>query len=156
VIATVEIPLHRNGKPLGVMTLIEAGDYDFVMERRWCLGPNGYVFNQTQADGRVYLHRLLLGLPAGDARQGDHRNRNRLDNRRENLRIVTQKQQMQNLPGWGRSAHRGICWHGHSQRWMAYGEVDGKRVYLGYFDTEKEAAAAARTWRQAHMPFAID
>lgn len=86
----------------------------------------------------VKMHRLLLGLPDDDPRQGDHINRNPLDNRRSNLRPATVTQNAANRghgPG-GTSRFRGVSLGRH--RWQA--KLAGK--YLGMFDTEEEAAHA--------------
>lgn len=102
----------------------------------------------------VKLHRLLLCRP-GDPRIVDHINGDRLDNRRANLRLVSYAENAQNqVPAAGTSVHRGVCWHKQTGRWNAQGQVSGVRHYIGLFDDELEAAAAARAWRAQHLPFA--
>ena len=51
-----------------------------------------------------YLHREVLGLTPGDGLETDHRNGDRLDNRRSNLRVATRAQNAQNVPA--RSGYR--------------------------------------------------
>jgi hypothetical protein len=74
--------------------------------------------------------------------QIDHINGVRDDDRLENLRLATPAQQLMNSKVRGRSKYRGVS--KQRKRWIAlcgFGG-DGKRKYLGLFDTEEEAAAA--------------
>lgn len=103
------------------------------------------------------LHRELLGLSESDTREVDHINRDRLDNRRCNLRVVTHAQNGQNVPAQGgTSPHRGVSFCRQTGRWRAHVMIDGKQNQLGRFDTEQEAAIAAAAFRRKHMPFAED
>jgi hypothetical protein len=103
------------------------------------------------------MHRFVLGLRKGDPRKVDHKNRNRLDNRRENLRVVTSAENAQNLErNYGRSRHRGVAWHKVTKKWRAVVRLDGRQHHLGYFDDEDEAGAVASAFRAQHMPFSSD
>lgn len=104
------------------------------------------------------LHRLLLGLAHGDKREGDHRNRNRLDYRRQNLRIVSKGANGQNVSSSrGATSHyRGVSWVKAISKWMARVETNGKSMYLGVFANETEAAEVARVARKRLLPYATD
>jgi hypothetical protein len=148
---TIEVPL-ANGRGVA---LVDAEDAESVLRYRWCLHPRGYA--QARIDGRlVLMHRLVLGLTSGDRVDTDHRNRDKLDNRRANLRTCTRSQNMQNTAArGGSSAHWGVSFCKQTQRWRAVHKVDGRYVHIGRFDTEQEAAAAASAFRERHMPFAM-
>jgi hypothetical protein len=142
-------------------TLVSGDDLDWVLAHRWMLSARGYVIRHCRlGPGRqtkVLLHRELLGLPRADSRQGDHINRDRLDNRRENLRIVTSAQNAQNKPGITKtSAFRGVCWDAGKGKWRAQAGLAGKRYHLGRFADEEEAAAVAAGWRRVHMPWSVE
>lgn len=81
-------------------------------------------------------------LPSTDI---DHINNKKDDNRIANLRLVTRKQNMQNVlkHKHNTSGFKGVSWHRHSNKWRAYIFSDYKQIYLGVFET-KEAAARAR------------
>ena len=66
----------------------------------------------------------------------DHIDRDRLNNNIENLRVVTQQQNL-----WNRNA-KGYCFHKPSGKYVAQIMVDGKQKSLGYFETEDDARNA--------------
>lgn len=111
----------------------------------------------------VPMHRQILGLAVGDPRQGDHRNRDRTDNRRSNLRIVAAGQQPQNqgspLLINGKppeSPFRGVYKVKKKGVWRGVWKAVVNQHYLGCFDDEAAAAEAARAYRLATMPMALD
>lgn len=124
---------------------------------RWHL-DKGYVARSVRSGHtvrKVYLHREVLGLAPGDGVQGDHRNLNKLDCRRSNLRVATNALNAQNQTSYAGSSstYRGVSLHRQTGKWRAEGKRDGKNHYLGLFAREEDAAAAARAWRLAHLPF---
>ena len=84
------IPL-TGSKGVGKLAFVDADDYGFLSRWSWHLAADGYAAaNITFASGdkrKVPMHRLILGSPIGGM-VTDHANRNRLDNRRTNLRVV--------------------------------------------------------------------
>lgn len=157
----VEIPLRdRAGTTLAV-AVVDAEDAPLLLEGLpWRLMSNGYAFRMVRVDGRrrpAYLHRHVLGLGTGDWRQVDHVNGDRLDCRRSNLRIVTQAQNAQNAKSQGGySRHRGVTWDKRKNRWYAGVQLNGRRIYLGCFATEQEAAVAAAEGRARHLTHAVE
>lgn len=102
------------------------------------------------------MHRQILGLDGSDKTQVDHKDRNRLNNQRANLRLATRAQQQQNLPAMGgRSRFRGVSWDAANDRWRATVVFQGKQHSCGRHKTELEAALAAEAFRLEHMPFAV-
>lgn len=92
------------------------------------------------------LHRLLLGIVKGF--EVDHINRDKLDNRRCNLRLCTRGENNQNKAKAKNqtSKYRGVFWRGNKVNkknpWGAYITKMKKWNHLGYFKTEEEAAQA--------------
>jgi hypothetical protein len=87
------------------------------------------------------MHRLLVGARKGQ--YVDHKNRNGLDNRRANLRICTQSQNMGNSgKKAGKRGYKGVWWYGPLKKWHAQIKVNYRNRHLGYYDTEEEAARA--------------
>jgi hypothetical protein len=92
------------------------------------------------------MHRIIAR--AGPDDFVDHRDENGLNNRRDNLRICTHAQNLRNRqkPRGRKTSSRfkGVTFapHNKSKPWMAQLKVDYKRLYLGYYATEEEAAEA--------------
>lgn len=137
----------------------EIDDEDAYLSRgRWWLDSNGYVVGYLESTKRVVkLHRVVLGLE--DPKEHcDHINRDPLDNRRRNLRKVTNAQNRQNLDPYAsnRSGYRGVYWSKSKQRWIAECRLNGKNHTLGRFRDVRDAANAAARFRAEHMPFSED
>jgi hypothetical protein len=93
------------------------------------------------------MHRELLGLEPGDPLQCDHINRDRLDNRRANLRIVTSAANNTNLGSrGGTSKYRGVHWNKDRHAWHAQARLNGHARYLGLFPLEDDAARAVNSF----------
>ena len=151
--------MFRRDGTIRAFALVDAGDFEWACSRRWYLGRDGYAYrnlsHRTEGRGHVAMHRELLGLGRGDPREGDHINLNRLDNRRENLRVVPDgAANKQNVPA--RSGARGVSFHRQSGRWRARVIVGGVEHAFGYYETEIEAADAAAAGRKLLMPFTIE
>jgi len=103
------------------------------------------------------MHREILGLTINDGIQTDHVNRNKIDNRRKNLRAVTHKQNGQNVPSQkGASKFRGVTWDKFNKKWVAQAMLNRKSYKIGRFKTEIDAAIAAQQWRLKNMPYTIE
>jgi DNA-binding transcriptional regulator YiaG len=104
--------------------------------------PGAYYAAGWIDDKSVPLHRYLLDL--ADGVLCDHENGDRLDCRRDNLRVATNRQNMQNRTKHtpGTSVYKGVHRLADCSRWRARITIDGKRVNLGLFATEEEAAQA--------------
>ena len=80
--------------------VIDREDYDRVSEYSWHIASNSYICSGIVHDGKhkaLYLHNFIMGRDAfqgkGQTESIDHINRNGLDNRKENLRLITQSEQ---------------------------------------------------------------
>lgn len=155
---TLSIPLRFDGAIIA-WTRIDARDAH-VARHRWRRNSSGYAVRTARGNKSIFLHRVILGLGtvSADGLIGDHINRDRLDNRRANLRVVTVRENSQNRSGNRRSAspYRGVGWDAVNQQWIAYAQVDGVNHWLGRFVDEDEAASAARSFRVKHMPASFE
>lgn len=132
----------------GSVVLVDKEDESIVTGHKWRYRtsggkgrPNPYVIATVMCK-QAYLHRLVMKAERGQI--VDHINRNRLDNRKSNLRLVTHTENMRNRGKHKDGFHsvfKGVSRFA-SGKWRALIR-DGKRqVYLGSFKSEVEAAHA--------------
>ncbi len=158
-----KIPIFHKGKLINY-SIVDDEDFNIQSKFRWHPTKGGYIYRTIRLDKNttksIYLHREILGVSYVDHRvkQVDHINHNKLDNQKINLRIITDAQNKQNRPSvkGSNSKYRGVSFHKKIKKWQAYGSVNGKSKYLGYFDDEKEAAKVASNWRKENMPYTIE
>lgn len=158
---TARIPLRDRQGGIRAYVRVDAEDHEALSRHRWSLHQRGYACRWVPGrygnGATSFMHRELLGLEPGDGLQGDHINRDRLDNRKANLRVVTIQQQRQNQEPRGKaSRYRGVCFNRQRGAWYARVRLDGKTYYLGQHATEEEAAEAASRFRAEHMDFAVE
>ena len=136
---TKEILLTR-----GLVALVGDEDYEELNQYKWsaiktrstCYATRAYHFSKNKQK-HIYMHRQILGLTDPKILT-DHINHNGLDNRRENLRPVTNQQNHWNsLPKKGYKGVQNINF-----RWASSIKHDGKLIHLGVFGTPEEAAKA--------------
>lgn len=136
---TVLIPLSN-----GLFAIIDRSDYELVCNAKWNY-HRGYALKSQMKNGvsrKVYMHRVINGTP--DGMLTDHRNGNRLDNRRSNLRTANRFQNEQNkgITKRNRSGFKGVWFCKKSNRFQAQIRFSRKKIYLGSFQTAKEASDA--------------
>lgn len=88
----------------------------------------------------VWLHREITNCPPGMV--VDHMNGDSLDNRRENLRVVTQSENMRNIGTQqrpGLSGIRGVYLDKARGKWRATIRIDGRNKSFGLYKTKEEA-----------------
>jgi len=132
----------------GRFGLVDEDDVALVLQGTWHIAnrKSGLSYVSGRLAGMkslVYLHHLILPPVAGFV--VDHINDNGLDNRRGNLRLITQADNIRrkrSSPDHGTSKYRGVHWHKSAERWRATICVGCKRVSLGMFSSEDDAALA--------------
>jgi|WetSurMetagenome_2_1015567.scaffolds.fasta_scaffold52028_2 hypothetical protein len=127
--------------------LVDTDDWNKISQYKWYITKWGYNFYAISTkriieNKEIVMHRFILNAKRGEI--VDHKNRNSLDNRKENLRIVTNQQNI-----WNQKLHRdntsgyiGVHWNKRDKRWLAYIKYNNKMLYLGYFKDKIEAALA--------------
>lgn len=107
--------------------------------------PNGYWHIMINRK-RYFAHRLIFMYHHGFIpTQIDHIDRDKSNNRIENLRKAEHRQNMWNkeiTPTSSKSGYRGVIWLPDRGRWLAYSRYNGKMKYLGHFLDPHSAAIA--------------
>lgn len=142
----------------GFEVLIDTEDIDLVCGYSWYSHiikhkkenrETVYLVHMTKQRKQISMHRLILGVvdlwEGHDCGVVDHINRNGLDNRKSNLRLISQRDNSLN-----RADHQGNVQlrPDKKYKWAATVSIgDNYRVSLGYFDTREEALAQAERGR---------
>lgn len=144
---TIEIPLTQ-----GYTAIVDEIDMDLA-DKKWYATPgkktyyavrNGNLVNGKRT--RLAMHRVVLerklGRPLLRNELVDHKDRNGLNNTRENLRVSTYSQNMYNSPRRARnkSGYKGVSYSPRSKRWIAKITVDKSDLTLGSYTEAEEAA----------------
>jgi hypothetical protein len=130
-----EVPLTQ-----GYVALVDDEDYERVMQYNWQANYHNddkiYVTCGPQSDHPYRkLHHFILGI----VEEVDHKDRNGLNNQKDNLRFATTKDNCANRRGWynSESGYKGVT-KTSSGRWQA--RLNG--TYLSVWATPEEAARA--------------
>jgi len=138
----IKIPL--GGKAMGNYALADIECLPQIEPYKWHLDAGNYVIRNDIERGRTtYLHDIVMGEKNGLV--VDHKNGDKLDNRRESLRLVTRGKNNVNRAAIKRStpsAYKGVYYHKASHKWYSKIGHDHTLTHLGYFDNEIDAAKA--------------
>jgi hypothetical protein len=124
------------------IALVDDEDYEKLYKFRWSLWArpknNQYYAETTINKKKVFMHRFLMGFP--DKKNVDHIDGNGLNNQKTNLRICTQFGNTKNRIGnqISTSKYKGVC--KHRGRWLCQIHIGEEKYFLGYFDSEIDAA----------------
>lgn len=156
-------PIARVALTKGHEAIVDADMADVVGHFVWHASVRKHtVYAATGHSTKKLLHRVIASAAFGDGAltgmEIDHVNRNGLDNRRDNLRIVTRSQNMCNAKPRKMSAsgYRGVTWSKAKSKWLAQIQLHGKKRHVGFYDDPKEAADAyERARAELHGGYAI-
>ncbi len=124
--------------------IVDTEDLRRLSRFRWSISKNksGYYARRHDGEKSVYMHHEVLS--ADGAQEIDHINCNGCDNRQANLRTCTHQQNTQNSRSRKNctSRFKGVSWDKNKKKWTARIGHNGKKIHLGYFESELDAAAA--------------
>ena len=123
----------------GKEALISDQDYKLVSQYKWYAHysrGHWYALSSISKNKKIRMHRLIMGLNFKDKYEIDHINHNGLDNRRNNLRICTHQQNMQNRKSL---ESKGVTWHKRDKKWQVQVFFKRKLIHIGYFNSKIDA-----------------
>lgn len=141
-------PWRTIGVSKGGETAVSSEDYGYLIQWRWNRHSGGYAVRGDSHKNVVYLHRVvverMLGHAIPEGYEVDHVDGNKLNNKRENLRLATPSQNNINRPGGAgtSSCYKGVYWYKAYGKWHVQIRQGGYRYFVGYFDDEEDAARA--------------
>src|SRR5262245_26289400 len=140
-----QIPLSQNQ-----VALVDDDDYPLLSEFRWCYraernGNQGYAVRHRKVDGKdrpCYLHREVLPAPGGF--ETIFLNHDRLDCRRENLKVVSKEEARRHhrVRSDSKSGVKGVRYNPESDSWSTYVYRHGHCYHVGTYYTKEQAVAA--------------
>lgn len=125
--------------------MVDDDVYELLSIHKWHYNANGYAGRWVggRKDKKYhYMHRMLMAYPTARV---DHINGDKLDNRRQNLRTATHRENLRNRGATkaNKFGTKCIYWDGPRQKWAVRVNVEGKLAYLGRY-AELEAAIQSR------------
>lgn len=130
----------------GKVTVVDDVDFEYLSRHRWHCTQNGYA--ATRVGSRIYYMQQLLIPNVPEGMERDHEDRDKLNNRRSNLRVVTRQENMLNVT---RRKYQGISYDTRHNRFKCYydkitlGQLK-KRVNIGTFATREQAYEARQQY----------
>lgn len=120
--------------------------YDQLARYRWGVNNWGYANRATYDNTKrckvacVYLHRVILP----GVKLVDHINRDKLDNRRTNLRPSDKSKNAINskIPTTNRSGVKNVFFWNHRRQWVAKVDRNGRDILIGNFNNKQDAINA--------------
>jgi hypothetical protein len=91
---------------------------------------------------QIVAMAFLNHVPCGHKLVVDHKNDNKLDNRLENLQIISQRENACRTQGNYSSQHKGVYWNKEINKWISAIRINGKKNHLGSFKCELAASMA--------------
>ncbi len=134
----------------GGFAIVDAEDFGRVNLKTWWMDNDGYVVSKLRKNISMMLARYVLELThqpqsQSDYRVVDHRNRTKIDNRKQNLRWCNRSRNGANtvlLRASNTSGYKGVSLHRQSGKWRSQIQVEWKVIELGRFQTKELAAVA--------------
>lgn len=125
-------------------------DYNKIKDYCWYINNTGYVVTNVrdlnERHTAILFHRLVMNCLSDNALVVDHINHKTTDNRKNNLRLVTQSQNLMNrrIGKNNTSGVTGVNFDNKSRKWSAEIRIDRKKKSLGHFENFEDAVKARK------------
>jgi len=124
--------------------IVDAQDYEWLSKYKWYALKDKRTYYAARSSNRktLRMHREIMRAPKHLL--VDHRDHNGLNNRRSNLRICTLAENIRNRRSnrGSTSKYKGVTWFKARNLFQASITFNGRRIHLGYFKSEIDAAKA--------------
>lgn len=133
---------------------VDDEDYDMLNKYKWHLTKPGYVYSTNVIKNKkISMHRLIMNPPS--YMDVDHKDHNKQNNQKFNLRICTHSENMENrlvteLGDFKKYKYKGVTWQPNINMWKCR-IFYGKTIILGYFINELAAANCYDYWAKYYF-----
>lgn len=119
-------------------------DYNKIKKYCWMIGNHGYIRSTDENGNGILLHRIIMN--AEHDMKVDHINHNTLDNRKNNLRICSDSENIRNrdVSMYNKIGITGVSWLVARKKYVSSITVNYKKIHLGYFNNLNEAINARK------------
>lgn len=143
---TKQIELSKQGKNKGkFVALVDDEDFENLSKHRWSvarvyIGAAREMLYAVRVENRktIYMHQEIISR--NDGMVIDHADGNGLNNTRSNIRACTRSQNSFNQIPRGVNRYKGV--HERNGKYSASIGLNGKTIFLGTFNTDRQAAIA--------------
>lgn len=135
----------------GKVALVDDEDFEYLNQFKWYANKSYttetyYAERTAIISGKkinIRMHRVILGIKNGKIRV-DHKDRNGLNNQKENIRTCNASENGGNRKASKNSTSKylGVSWDKNRQKWRSTIMKNRKQIPLGRFDSEIDAAIA--------------
>ena len=126
------------------VALVDDEDFEMLNQYKWFNNGTGYAITKIKKNNKQVnklMHLFIIDTPKD--MQTDHIDRNKLNNQKFNLRIVTRSQNTMNRPKYkGTSKYKGVYYNKQNKNWVARIKLNKKQITIGSYEDEKDAALA--------------
>ncbi len=122
-------------------TKIDLDDIEKIKGHR-CGITYGYAYIYLEHHHRVRLNRYILNAPSG--KLVDHINHDKLDNRKQNLRLCNDRENARNKRPSGKSGVCGVYWDKSRNKWQSHIKINNRSIFLGRFEKKQDAIEARK------------
>ncbi len=158
-----DVAFRRIALTQGKYAIVDPEDFETLNLFKWCAAKDYetfYAIRYARINNKnttIKMHRQIMNAKKNDI--VDHRDKDGLNNTRENLRIATAAQNNANSKrgmNRGKSKYKGVCRDEKCGKWRAGIKCQGKHIHLGMFEDEIEAAKAYdEAAKKYHGEFAV-
>ena len=141
----------------GLRFYFDKEDFEKIKPYCWCDDSNGYLIARNPQGKMIKMHRLIMNAIGGKVI--DHINHNTAYNRKVNLRVISQTENMKNmrLKANNKSGVAGVCKETRTGKWIVTIYFDKHSKSLGRFDSFDDAVAARKAAEEKYFgPYSYD
>lgn len=126
----------------GKFALVDVEDYEMVSQWKWYYRKDGYAARGAYPGKTILMHRVIINPP--EDMKVDHINGECSDNRKSNLRICSNTENIRNRKKQvgTSSIYKGVTWSKTNKKWQSQIHTNKRTIFLGHFLSQEAAALA--------------